>query len=175
MNDFDIKEKEIQTFLGFFSTLLLIFLQAIRWLFRNKEKPASSLKVLNYGPYFSLVREIKRLDVFLDRNLSLTSSEILFEDLVFLYNHAKENSHESIKIEFAHYGSISSAVGNAFQKFTDHVSEFNGIRLVVKFPTDSPDAVKLYLRLQKHRAKTNAGRVEFYLNDYSDLSKAKSH
>ncbi|MCG6195606.1 hypothetical protein LFX25_20395 [Leptospira sp. FAT2] len=93
--------------------------------------------------------------------------------MLSLYRLAKEKSLESIKVEFAHYGTISSAVGNAFQKFIDHVAEFNGIRLVVKFPTDSPDAVNLYLRLQKHRAKTDAGRVELYLNDYSDVGKNK--
>ncbi|TGM99690.1 hypothetical protein [Leptospira yasudae] len=173
MSDFDLKEKEIHTVIGFLSTLLLLFIQAVKWLFKPHKEEVFNPESLVQSSFFAQVREITRLDVFLDRNMSLTSSEILFEDLVTLYKLAKEKSLESIKVEFAHYGTISSAVGNAFQKFIDHVSEFNGIRLVVKFPTDSPDAVKLYLRLQKHRSKTDAGRVELYLNDYSDVGKNK--
>lgn len=54
------------------------------------------------------------------------------------------------------------------ERFLDYVSEYNGIRLVVKFPTNSPDAVELYFSLQKRRAKSDSGRIELYLNDYSE-------
>lgn len=173
----EVQEKEVQNYLGLIGTLTMILTQILRWvlkIFKEKRKQKSLENLESYpvtSPYFRSIREVTRLDIFFDRNLATKSSNTLYQDLISLYTKAKENGLESIKIEFAHYGSISAAGSSALLKFTDYVSEFNGIRLVVKFPTDSPDAVKLYLDLQRHRAGSDSGRIELYLNDYSEYVK----
>ncbi|WP_078129744.1 hypothetical protein [Leptospira alexanderi] len=173
----EVQDKDMQNYLGLFGTIAMILSQILRWGFK-KYKERRKAKVLETyepypvtSPYFRSIKEVTRLDIFLDRNVAAKSSESLYQDLISLYTKAKENGMESIKIEFAHYGFISSAGGMAFLKFTDYVSEFNGIRLVIKFPTDSPDAVKLYLDLQRHRAGSDSGRIELYLNDYTEYVK----
>ncbi|RHX83217.1 hypothetical protein [Leptospira stimsonii] len=159
----EVQDKDVQNYWGLIGTIAMILTQILRWgfkIFKEKRKRKSLEKRELYpvaSPYFRSIREVTRLDIFLDRNIATKSSESLYKDLISLYTKAKENGLESIKIEFAHYGSISAAGGSALLKFTDYVSEFNGIRLVVKFPTDSPDAVKLYLDLQRHRAGSDSG------------------
>ncbi|ULG94503.1 hypothetical protein FH584_20015 (plasmid) [Leptospira interrogans] len=88
--------------------------------------------------------------------------------MVSLYKIARKRKLESIKIDLAHYGTVSLSAKHALKRFLDFVSEFNGLRLVIKFPTTSPDAVNLYLSLQKHISKLNGGRIELYLNDYGE-------
>ncbi|PJZ51542.1 hypothetical protein [Leptospira adleri] len=173
----EVEDKDMQNYLGLIGTIAMILTQILRWglkKFKEKRKLRSLKNLEPYpvtSPYFRSIREVTRLDIYFDRNLTTKSSDTLCQDLISLYTKAKENRLESIKIEFAHYGSISSAGSSALQKFTDYVSEFNGIRLVIKFPTDSPDAVKLYLDLQRHRAGFDSGRIELYLNDYTEYVK----
>ncbi|TGM04872.1 hypothetical protein EHQ76_07460 [Leptospira barantonii] len=168
----EIKNENLHGVLGYFASILLFLSQFVIW-FWKKWKENFSKKEKPYevkSPFFHSFGEVRRLDVFFIKNLSVSSSEILFEDLVSLYKAARERKLESIKIEFSHYGTVSLSAQNALKRFLDFVSEFNGIRLVMKFPTNSQDAVKLYLNLQKHRAKSNGGRIELYLNDYSETS-----
>lgn len=168
----EFKDDTFRGIVGYAASILLFLSQFVFWILkkikelRNFKKETRIYKV--QSPYFQYFGEIVRLDIFLKKNLSVTTSDVLFEDLVSLYKSAKEKNLESIKIEFAHYGTISHSAGFAMERFLDYVSEYNGIRLVVKFPTNSPDAVELYFSLQKRRAKSDSGRIELYLNDYSE-------
>ncbi|MCG6170215.1 hypothetical protein [Leptospira sanjuanensis] len=168
----EIKDENFHGVVGYLASIILFLSQFAIWILKKIRElrisksfePIYKVK----SPYFHSFGEVTRLDIFLKRNLSVSTSEILYEDLVFLYNTAKERNLESIKIEFAHYGTLSHACGFAVLRFLDHVAEYNGIRVVIKFPTNSSDAVKLFLNLQKHRAKSDSGRIELYLNDYSE-------
>lgn len=176
MDEFDkfsaFKNENLSGLLGYLISFFLFFSQFCFWFFKKFEKFLRTKKQeKNYfvkSPYFQFLGEITRLDIFLTRNLRVASSEVFFKDLLSLYNLAKEKNLESIKIELPHYGEISHNAGFAIERFIDHVAEFNGIRVVIKFPANSSDAVQLYHSLKKHRTKTDSGRVELYLNDYSE-------
>ncbi|PJZ29110.1 hypothetical protein [Leptospira kmetyi] len=170
----EIKDENLHGVLGYIASILLFLSQFVLWLLKKwkdtfPKKENSKYEVAS--PYFLSVGEVSRLDIFLKKNLSVASSEVLFQDLVSLYKLARERKLESIKIELAHFGTVSHAAALAFRRFLDFVAEFNGLRLVIKFPTNSQDAVKLYLDLQKHRSNSDGGRIELYLNDYSEIHK----
>lgn len=174
----DLQAPDKENFLGFLASLAMILTQLIRFLWkkyqdRRKKRAGKTNAFPVESPYFRSIREVSRLDIHIDRNVATNSPEVLYRDLIALYDRAKERGLESIKVELAHYGSINPAGVQALKRFMDYVAEFNGIRLVMKFPTDSPDAVKAYLDLQRHRNNSDSGRIELYLNDYSEYLKAR--
>ncbi|AGS80499.1 hypothetical protein [Leptospira alstonii] len=171
--NFKFFENEFQHIAGYIASFVIFLGQFIFWFLKKiKDIRSSNSKPLYTvsSPYFHFFGEITRLDIFLKNNLSVAVSEVLFTDLVSLYKKAKDRNLESIKIELAHFCNISQSASLAIRNFVDYVAAFNGIRVVIKFPANSDDAVNLFLDLKKHRAHSDSGRIELYLNDYSLFS-----
>ncbi|EMN90602.1 hypothetical protein [Leptospira weilii] len=176
MDEFDslkeMKDKNLHGVLGYAASILLFLSQFAFWFLKKWRevlfKKTKSNPYTVKGPFFHSFGEVSRLDIFLIKNLSVVSSEVFYLDLVSLYKSARERNLESIKIEFAHYGTVSLPAKHALKRFLDYVTVYNGLRLVLKFPTNSQDTINLYFSLQRHRAKSNGGRIELYLNDYSE-------
>ncbi|TGJ99865.1 hypothetical protein EHO57_13985 [Leptospira langatensis] len=170
--------KDVETYFGLIASAILALAPLLRAILkklkqwnekRKREQLDNELPITS--PYIDSIEEITRLEVRFDRQFTPHSADSLLSALVKTFHIAKMRKVESLKIDFAHYGTINATGQSVIFRFVDYIAEQNGLRVVMRFPADSPDAAKLYSSLQKYRSGKSSGQIEFYLHDYSELLK----
>lgn len=125
----EFKDDTFRGIVGYAASILLFLSQFVFWILkkikelRNFKKETRIYKV--QSPYFQYFGEIVRLDIFLKKNLSVTTSDVLFEDLVSLYKSAKEKIWNPLK--------SSSLITELFP--TRRVSRWNGFLITFRNTT----------------------------------------